>query len=82
VSTKRVFEPEWLFADRLRKVRVDCTSLTREEFAAALGFGRSRYGAWEDGRNVPRDAVMWEIAVKLQELYGVSTRWTMRTAGE
>lgn len=67
--------PRWTFADKLRKVRMTYTRFTRDQFADQLGYGQSRYGAWEDGRNVPKDEIVWDIACRINELYRVPQSW-------
>lgn len=69
--------PQWTFANRLRKVRTEFTDYTMVGMSQALGVGESRYTAWETGRNVPRPALMLELAAKIESLTGIPAVWTL-----
>lgn len=66
---------EWSFADRLRKVRREVADATQEEFAAALDVPLKAYGAWEAGRNTPREIVA--IAKRIELVTGVPATWML-----
>lgn len=66
---------EWSFADRLRKVRREVAEATQEEFAAALDVPLKAYGAWEAGRNTPREIVA--IAKRIELVIGVPAAWML-----
>lgn len=66
---------EWSLADRLRKVRRDVAKLGQEEFADALGVSIKAYGAWEAGRNTPRELVA--LAKRIEVLTGVPAAWML-----
>jgi DNA-binding XRE family transcriptional regulator len=66
---------DWSFADRLRKVRRDVADATQEEFAAALDVPLKAYGAWEAGRNTPREVVA--IAKRIELVTGVPAAWML-----
>lgn len=66
---------EWSFADRLRKVRREVAEATQEEFAAALDVPLKAYGAWEAGRNTPREIVA--IAKRIELVIGVPATWML-----
>lgn len=66
---------EWSFADRLRKVRREVADATQEEFAAALDVPLKAYGAWEAGRNTPREVVA--LAKRIELVTGVPAAWML-----
>lgn len=71
--TSRV--PEWTLGDRLRKIRIEGGFGTQAEFAELIGANLQQYGAWESGRNRPRDIVA--LAKRIELLARVPAEWTL-----
>ena len=69
-------EPQWDFADRLRKAR-RLSGLNQEEMAAAIGVKTPRYGHWESGRNEPEEMLL--VCLAISRVTGVSTDWLLGT---
>lgn len=70
----RVHIPEWTFADRLRKARVDA-GLDQREFATQLGVKAPTYAAYESGRANPRFRDVFTFAERVEKVTGVPAYW-------
>lgn len=72
-----VTNPQWEFADRIRKVRRDIAGLTQNEMAGALGVSQKVYAAWESNISRPSDIVA--IAKKIETIWAadVTASWLL-----
>jgi transcriptional regulator with XRE-family HTH domain len=66
--------PQWEWADRVRRVRRDMR-MSQDAFAAFLGIGAKRLGAWESGASEPANAV--EMARLIEAKTGVPAVWML-----
>lgn len=70
------YVPEWSFADRLRKVRIDA-GYDQREFAETIGITASSLAAYETGRATPRFKDINTFAERVEEITGAPAWWLL-----
>ncbi|OZF33354.1 hypothetical protein CH296_11030 [Rhodococcus sp. 14-2496-1d] len=69
--------PEFDFADRLRKIRRSVAGLTQAEMADELGVSQKAYSAWEAGRNTPTNLVAIAKRAEMRWRGRVTAAWIL-----
>ncbi|MCF8605115.1 helix-turn-helix domain-containing protein, partial [Gordonia sp. HY442] len=69
--------PEFDFADRIRKVRRSVARMTQAQMAEELGVTRARYEGWESGRNTPENIVAVAKRIELRWRDQVTAAWML-----
>ena len=69
MQTDERYVPTWTLGDKLRRIRRD-VHMSQSEFAAVLGVGDKRYGAWESDTNAPPATVLLNVAKRIELRFG------------
>jgi len=73
-ETSAIHVPEWTFADKFRKARME-TGMDQRAFAQALELNASTVAAYETGRAEPRFRDVKNLAQRIQMLTRIDYRW-------